>query len=384
MNLLYFSRRYTTHDRRFLESLSAAACRVSYLRLHSEDLDLRALPSGVVSIPCVAASSHGANYWTVYRRLRRVLAEVKPQVMIAGPVQTAALLGALTGYSPLLTMSWGSDLLVEADRSRAMRAATRFVLRRSAGVLGDCQAVRDAVTRFASMPEDRIVTFPWGVDPQTFSPRVSELPLRQELGWVQNPILISTRNWEPIYSVQTVVEAFALLRQLHPETRLLLLGDGSQRARIMDLIHRLGLANFIHTPGRVSNDLLPEYLRLANLYVTAALSDGTSVSLLEAMACGLPVVVTKGYGNLEWVTPQQNGWLVEPGNPEILAKTLDEALTNPARLRVLGNANRSAVLDRADWKRNFPKLLGLLERLSQPPFQPGQLCRRRLFPTEVQ
>ena len=83
----------------------------------------------------------------------------------------------------------------------------------------------------------------------------------------------------------------------------------------MYLIHQLGLASFIHAPGRVNNDLLPQYLCLANLYLSSALSDGTSVSLLEAMACGLPVVVTKGYGNLEWVTPQQNGWLVEAGSP---------------------------------------------------------------------
>jgi glycosyltransferase involved in cell wall biosynthesis len=152
----------------------------------------------------------------------------------------------------------------------------------------------------------------------------------------------------------------------------------------MDLIHQLGLANFIHTPGRVNNDLLPQYLRLANLYVSAALSDGTSVSLLEAMACALPVIVTKGYGNLEWVTPQQNGWLAEPGSPEILAKTLDEALSNPARLGVLGSANRSAVLDRADWKRNFPKLLTLLEKLSLLPIQTSPSYRRRLSPTEVQ
>src|SRR6202043_2584064 len=110
--------------------------------------------------------------------------------------------------------------------------------------------------------------------------------------------------------------AFAKVSKRCPSARLLLLGDGSLASEVHALIEKLGIGPLVHTAGRIGYDALPEYFRLADFYVSPVLSDGTSISLLEAMACGLPVVVTKGYGNLEWVIPGKNGWLGEPGEDE--------------------------------------------------------------------
>jgi glycosyltransferase involved in cell wall biosynthesis len=214
--------------------------------------------------------------------------------------------------------------------------------------------------------DDRIVTFPWGIDLRHFTPRPSALSLRRDLGWTDNPIVISTRTWEPTYAIDVLVRAFGLVRKRHPEARLLLLGDGSQGPMIHSLISELNLTDIVYAPGRITYELLPDYFCLADIYVSSALSDGTSVSMLEAMACGLPVVVTNAYGNLEWVKPGENGWLVAPGDAVVLADALNEALADPLRVTNIKRANIELTRIRADWNKNFLQLLELLECVATP------------------
>ena len=369
LRLLYFSRGYTTHDRRFLQAFVSAGYDVSYLRLTAGRLDERALPGGVHRLSWIG--DHRPlrtlpDYLVRYLTLRRLLASERPQVVLAGPVQTAAFLVALTGYTPLVAMSWGSDMLVDAQRNAWLRAVTRYTLRRSAGALGDCRAVRAQLQAFSMLSAERIVTFPWGVDDLSrFATRPASSLLRRQLGWVDNPILISTRTWEPVYAIDVLVRAFAALLQTLPKARLLLLGDGSQAEEIHLLIAQLHLAEYIHAPGRVDNASLPDYFCAADLYVSSALSDGTSISLLEAMACGLPVVVTDGFGNLEWVQPGVNGWLAAPGDATALADVLVKALEiTPEQLLRMQQANIALVQAKADWQKNFPQLLRLLQRVA--------------------
>lgn len=213
------------------------------------------------------------------------------------------------------------------------------------------------------MADDQLLAFPWGIDVGRFSPGKSALDVRQRLGWTRNPVFLSTRTWEPIYAIDVLVKAFAMARAHRPEARLILLGDGSLAPEVNALIDVLGIREHVHAPGRVGYDCLPEYFRLADCYVSSALSDGTSVSLLEAMACGLPAIVTEGYGNLEWVVPGVNGWLAEPGNAEALAGALLRALDcDPARRAAIREANVATIRARADWNKNSPRLLHLIEK----------------------
>ena len=200
LNVLYFSRGYTTHDRRYLQSLVDAGYQVSYLRLLNERMDSRPLPERVRPITWVGDTRSfdtSFSYFWRYLSLQRILSEIRPQVVIAGPVQSSAFLVALTGYKPLVTMSWGSDVLMEADRSRWMKVITRYTLSRSAAVLGDCQAVRDKIHLLTLRQDITIVTFPWGIDLESFVPCVSRLSLRQDLGWMDKPILTQREHGSP-------------------------------------------------------------------------------------------------------------------------------------------------------------------------------------------
>ena len=356
MKILYFSQNYSPHDHRFLNALSASGYKVCYLRLEDpkEKLELRSLPSEVEQLGVL--NKDNSEDWMKYpRKLRSIVGSEKPDLIHAGPVQKCAFLVALAGLHPLLTLSWGSDILLEADKTSFMTFATQYALNETDILAADCRAVLE---KAASMgfPLERTVQFPWGVDLDHFT-KTDDSLIRKELGWQNNSVLLSLRSWEPLYGVDIIVKGFAIASRADPSLRLLLLGDGSQKDEIQTLIHDLHLEKIIHICGRIGQDTLPHYYHAADLYLSASHSDGSSVSLMEALACGLPAIVSDIPGNREWLGDGEAGWLFPDNNAGEMADCILRALKDHQVLTNKGTHARKLAESKADWSRNFPVLL---------------------------
>lgn len=362
--LLYFTRDYTPHDHRFLVALAESGLRVYYLQLErrGHPLEDRPLPPQVERIPW-AGGQGVANCQDIPRLLsdlKRVIRQVQPDLIQAGPIQRSAFLVALSGFRPLVSVSWGYDLLHDAHRNPLWRWATRYTLKHSTLMLGDCNTIRKLAIAFG-MPDERIVTFPWGVDLEHFSPRSTTDTLTSAASAQSTFTLLSTRAWEPIYGVDIIARAFVIAARQRPELRLIMLGNGSQASHLRQIFLQGKVADRVLFPGQISQRDLPRYYHTADLYVSASHSDGTSISLLEAMACGLAVVVSDIPGNREWVEHGVQGWLFPDGEAEILAQAILQAAENRQRLAEMGRAARALVEQRADWQKNFPQLLKAYE-----------------------
>jgi glycosyltransferase involved in cell wall biosynthesis len=287
-------------------------------------------------------------------KTKEALGRIRPDIIHAGPIQKSALLVALAGFHPLVSMSWGSDLLMEARRGIG-RWGAKLTLERSDAFLCDCQAVKESAQALG-MSSERIVVFPWGVNLTHFHPEGSA-EARQKLGWSSYFVLLSTRTWEPIYGVDLFVKAFVKAAERFPNLRLIMLGDGSQRTLIHDLLADAGLKGRVHFAGMVANASLPDYYRSADLYISASHSDGSSVSLLEAMACGLPSLASDIPGNMEWVTVGQTGWTFADGSVDGLIQGIFTAVKQKTDLKSMGQMARDVVEVRADWNKNYPKMI---------------------------
>lgn len=375
MRIVYFSKDYTPHDHRFLSALVNAGQQVFYLRLEQAEhaRESRPLPSQVDLVDWAGGKKLAGRRdgLRLLLDLKRVLRTLRPDVVHAGPLQNAAFLTAISGYRPLVSMSWGYDLLLDAERNAAWRWVTRFTLRRSTVMIGDCQTVRELAVGYG-MPAKRIVTFPWGVDLRMFSPRdTPERPNTWPSGDERNQhsevfLLLCNRSWEPIYGVDLIARAFVLASQMlvsgdHPELRLLMLGNGSQADLLRQIFSSGGCLDRVHFPGQVSQPDLPRYYRSADLYLSASHSDGSSVSLMEAMACGLPVLVSDIPGNREWITPGIQGWWFPDGDVQAMAEAIVQAVENRKQLPEMGRAARQVAEQRADWERNSSRLLEAYE-----------------------
>jgi glycosyltransferase involved in cell wall biosynthesis len=375
MRLLYFSRDYTTHDHRFLSALAKTEHQVAYLRLErrGHQLEERALPPEIEIVQWSGgkAPARWQDGMRLLSELKKVLKRVKPELVLAGPIQRSAFLTALAGFRPLVSMSWGYDLLQDASRNATWDWATRFTLKHSAAMVGDCHTIRQLAVSYG-MPDERIVTFPWGVDLEHFTPADKGHPVQAVPAGSEMPFtLLSTRSWEPIYGVETIARAFVKAAGEHPELRLAMLGNGSQAS----LLHRILATGGLNTasayprllfPGQIKYADLPRYYRSADLYISASHSDGTSISLLEAMACGCPVLVSDIPGNREWLQPGENGWLFPDGDVQALGQAILQAVEQRQRLPEMGLAARKTAELRADWKLNFPQLERAFEIALQP------------------
>ncbi len=369
MRILYFSRAYTTHDRRFLEAI-AASHDVWYLRLENDRVsyESRAAPAGVHVMDALAggeAFGSPEQYVRLVPRFEAALAEARPDVVHAGPVQSCAWIAALAGARPLLAMSWGSDLLIDADRDSLWNWMTRFTLGHCDMLVTDCGEVSDAAQRIAGIAAQDIVQFPWGVDTNTFRPGIDRLGIRSQLGWQDCVVAVCTRSWEPIYGVLPLLEAFSAAHAQDSRLRLLLVGDGSLRPEVERAIAERGLGDVVWLPGAVPNDRLPDYFRAADYYVSFAASDGSSISLLEAMATGLPAIATDRASNREWIADSSSGLLIPFGDTRAMtAALLEMANLNESQRLEIGRGNRAIAESRADWTRNVKKLMAAYHRLA--------------------
>jgi glycosyltransferase involved in cell wall biosynthesis len=145
----------------------------------------------------------------------------------------------------------------------------------------------------------------------------------------------------------------------------MLLGGGSQGARIRQILIHGGVLDQVTFGGQISQTELPRWYHWADVYVSPSHVDGSSVSLMEALASGLPCLVSDIPGNQAWVTEGHNGWLYPDGDADALAAKILQAMDQRKRLPEMGRAARTVAEERADWSKNSAKLMQVYEQALQ-------------------
>ena len=361
MRVLYFTERDSPHDRRFLTALSGTHHQVYALRQRE---GLPQVPMGINELAWPAGTPDWRDWggWQHgVKQLADLLDQVQPDLVHAGPVQGPALLTALAGFHPLVTMSWGSDLLLRAERSPWMRHATHYTLQNTDILLADCQTVADQAVHLG-FERDSIAIFPWGVDLQHFSQQnglEAGLAWRARLGWEDNFVVFCNRTWAELYGVDVLAHAFVRASQQLPSIRLLLAGNGPLSGRIRNLLEPV--RGKVHFPGWLDRQTLSGAYCACDLYVSPSHCDGASISLLEALACGCPALVSDIPSNQEWITPGEVGDLFKDDDVKSLASQL-LAMAARKDLPVMGKRARQLAEARADWTQNFQVCLAAYQQ----------------------
>jgi L-malate glycosyltransferase len=367
MNILYFSRAYTTHDLRFVRELVGAGHSIRYLQLEDDGVPYVSspLPPSVKRLNWAGTPGRRETpdkFLPLLPELDALVRRVKPDWVQAGPVLSCALLSALVGFRPLLTVSWGSDILVDTHRNAWNTWAARYVLERSDLFLCDCAPVKEKAQTIHPVPDHSVLMFPWGIElPRYRQTKEQRCAMRTARGWDDCCIVISTRAWHHGYGIDRVIESFAAASSQERRLRLLLLGTGPAADEVCTSIERYSLSEVVHCPGQVPEMDMVAMLGMADIYICCTPSDGTSVSLLEAMAMRLPAVVTDNAGNRQWVD-ESCGVRVPQGSVSGFSQALLELAHDPGKRERLGEAARNIVESHADWNKNIPVLLGAYER----------------------
>lgn len=363
MKIAYLSTGTNVYDRRFLKKMIERGYEAYLISYYHEQIDVKI--EGVQVLHYLYHDVVRFNRLSglqVAFHLRKVLRSIKPDILHTGYVQHHGYYGALTGFHPTLLMPWGSDILIEPGKSYYKRMVTKFTIKKADIITCDCQVVKDRIIELTGYPSEKIVIFPWGIDLNTFQPKRSMA--RERLGWDGKKILIMTRQFEPIYGIEYFIEALPAIIKQFPDTKVIFVGSGPLEGEYRERIKNLGLKEYVLFTGWVNETEMADYLNASDIYVSTSLSDGASCSLLEAMACGLPVVVSDVPANEEWVENVVNGYIVPRKDSARFAERIVELLNNDSLREHMGQHNLEIAQKRANWDKNFDILEGIYKTLT--------------------
>lgn len=277
--------------------------------------------------------------------------------VLAGPLHTVTMPLADLPI-PVVGLSWGYDLS-DLDRDRA----DLTWLTRLHGLIVDSEANR-AIALTAGVEAERITFMPWGVDLDAFPFHAPWIDAFQLGVPPHAPLVLSLRAHEPIYRVADIIRAFAEVPRrddVHedfPDPFLIIGHRGSLTDELKALVRELEIERRTRFIGTVPENELVPLLGRASCYVTASEVDGTSVTLLQAMACGTPVIASDTPGNRGWVREGQTGHLFPVGDVESLTRCLIEVTAQYPQDLV--DRARAQVEQHADWHANLGRLAAAL------------------------
>lgn len=292
-------------------------------------------------------------WWQLCRLLTRLQVDV---VNAHAPVPGLADVAAFTSPAPVVVTYHAGSLVKGGHRADpVLRAYERRVLPRVFARAAELIAVSPVALSHAT---GRAHLVPPGVNCTRFSPPAPGAERERRVLYVGR--VERTSRWK---GLQVLVESLVRLRELVPGVRLEVVGDGDDVVPLQKLAAELGVADLVDWAGRVSHDELPSYYRRAGVTVLPSLTESESfgMTLVEAMACGCPVVGSDVGGIPFVVRDGEDGVLVPPADAEALAEALAGVLTDPARAARLGAAGRDAALSRWDWKQQESRTLRVIE-----------------------
>jgi glycosyltransferase involved in cell wall biosynthesis len=355
-NVLHYARVFATLDHSFtIVTLVPMQNRARYERIISQfehiespnvsfsPIFLRSPNEALSNLlnPCILLRDFAAIF--------RTLNKLKPHAVIGMYIVHAyplALLRRLLGFT-LFVMVSGADL--ELTRGFLWRATRKFVCARSRAIF----AVGNRLARELNEETGLVASvFPTGANPDFFRP-LEDLFLREKYGYDQEDIITLALSFLiPRKCLDDLIVAFGMLSKAHPRLKLIIAGEGPERAKLKQLTIQLRLEDSVSFLGSVDKKTKLELFNISDIYVIPSHHEGLPFSLMEAMSCGC-VCIASNVGDIPIaVEDGVNGFLITPHQPEALARKIDHVIRLPREklLSVRKNA-RQTILDRYDFDK---------------------------------
>jgi len=302
--------------------------------------------------------------WKILK-LRYLLTKIRPDLLHVHWAPFSAL-AVRASSLPLVVTAWGSDvyrLPVDRQLEQSLRAAR----------LVTCDSVdqKERLCRIAGVARDNIHVIQWGVDANRFKPAAPDALMAAELGVSGRRVVLSARQLTPLYNHETVASAFALVRRQIPDAVLVLkhyIGTDPEYVRdLQGRIDALGLRESVRMVGMLPYARMADLYRLAPVTVSVPFSDGTSMSVLEAMACGSVPIVSDLPSLREWIRDAWNGYLVPPKDTEAIAAHTIRLLRDEALCSLHAARNLEIVRERATQQANMARMEELYREVQRRP-----------------
>ena len=292
-------------------------------------------------------------------RLKKAIKEFAPDILHAHSASSYGMLGGLSGFHPFVISVWGSDVYEFPGKFFGNEALLKKNLASADTILSTSFSMKERAKKFTSSD---ISVIPFGVDLNEFRTRPVDSIFES------GTFVIGTiKALEEIYGINYLIEAFSNLKNKYPQKKikLLIVGAGSMETEYKELANKLNVQNNIVFTGRVQHSEVPKYHNMIDAYVALSKNESFGVSLVEAMACGKPSVVTAVSGFKEIVGDSKCAEFVEVDSSEDAVRGIEKLfLDNELRVTMGQNARKRVEL-LYDWNKNVEQMIDVYIKVKQ-------------------
>ena len=247
------------------------------------------------------------------------------------------LLSKITGISYLVTVQ---------RQERKGNFLKEMVYRKASVCIGASWAIGKYFKEIGCKSK-KIKVIPNGIDLKRFK----GLEPKTHAGF----LVITVARLEKVKGIEYLIEAASRSDLLgRSDILILIIGDGSQRKNLENLVKKLNLQEKVKFLGQIPNEEIPKYLAQADCFVLPSIKEGFGIAILEAMAAGLPVIGTRVGGIMDIIEDQKTGILVEPENPRAIANAIQEIYS--------GRKFTRPNLEKYDWQNIAEKVYEIYNR----------------------
>jgi L-malate glycosyltransferase len=307
----------------------------------------------------IAPVKSQAGYFLNYRWVRGIVQNVRPRFIHAHYASGYGTLARLTGFHPTVLSVWGADIYEFPRKSALHSWLVRKNLAFADRILSTSRVMAEEIGRYT---QKSIAVTPFGVDISRFHPKIVASPFER------NDIVIGTvKTLDDKYGVDVLIRAFKIVRDANPRKslKLLIVGGGPREHYLKDLANQLGVMGSTVFTGAVPHSDVPNYFNMLTVAVFPSIQDSESfgVSVIEAGACGRPVVVSRVGGLPEVVQHQVTGLVVERCNPVETAAAIEKLALNPDLCTTMGEAGLLHVRQHYGWTQNVQQMLAVYDEM---------------------
>jgi glycosyltransferase involved in cell wall biosynthesis len=237
------------------------------------------------------------------------------------------------------------------------------VITNSTRIVSASSKLRDNVLRIAN-PKEPVEVIYRGTDTQLFKPLDINLKLKRQLGLPDNSVVIVFVGWlVKRKGVSDLLNAFGMVATKFPQAYLLIIGEGPERENLRSLSRIMGIDKRVIFTGVVKNEEIPSYHSITDVMVFPSYAEGLPNAVVEAVACGKPVVATNVGGIPEVITPGINGFLITAGDVKTLSSNIIQILTNTTLRKQMGRMSRQIAETRFNASKNAESLSDLFRQI---------------------
>ncbi len=297
-----------------------------------------------------------AGYGKSFRRLRRLVKRYRPDRVHAARVLPE---GVMAWYLkrwfgiPYLCYVHGEEITCTSE-SRELRWLARRVVAGADFLIANSKNTAQIVEDLWQAKSDRVRIMHPGVDVEKFHPVPRDIAVRRQLGWNDRSVVLTVGRLQKRKGHDRLIEALPLIRQSLPNVLYAIFGDGEERQALEELVQRKGLSEYVQFLGERDEAELVAAYQQCDLFVLPNRQVGQDIEgfgmvLLEAQACGKPVIAGASGGTAETMNIPKTGIVIDCSQPAVIAQWITEWLVDRPRLENMGIAARRWVQDNFNW-----------------------------------